>query len=45
VHAHPDSAKQRGYIVEISVDDPSAIPIQTFMGLVLFDDDGGIHFV
>ena len=38
-------AKERGYIVHISVDDPSAIPIQTFMGSVLFDNDGGIHFV
>ena len=45
VHSHPDSAKERGYIVGISVDDPSAVPIQTFMGLVLFDNDGGICFI
>jgi len=44
-HANPDKAKAAGYIVEISVDNPCAIPIQTFMGLVLFDNDGGIHFV
>lgn len=44
-HANPDRAKNDGYIVHISVDDPSAIPILTFMGSVLFDNDGGIRFI
>ena len=44
-HKTPDNARERGYIIPISVDDPSSVPIQTFMGLVLFDNDGGIHFV
>lgn len=44
-HANPDKAKEQGYITGISVDDPSTVPIQTFMGLVLFDDGGGIHFI
>ena len=44
VHRHPDKAKMDGYIVHIE-DDPLVIPIVTFMGPVLFDNDGGIHFV
>jgi hypothetical protein len=44
-HAHPDKAREQGYVVTVSVDDPSLIPIRTYMGWVLFDNDGGIRFV
>lgn len=44
VHANPDEAKSKGYIVHIA-DNPEETPIATFMGLMLFDDDGSVTFV
>jgi hypothetical protein len=44
VHKHPKQAAEEGYIIPISVDDISAVPIHTFMGWLTFDSDGGSAF-
>lgn len=44
-HANPVAAKEHGYIVDPYVEDVAMVPIKSFMGWVLFDKDGGIHFV
>ena len=43
-HANPREAAAEGYIIPISVDDISAVPIFTFMGWLVFDSDGGLAF-
>jgi 5-methylcytosine-specific restriction endonuclease McrA len=40
-HKHPQAAQQAGYIIPISVDDISAVPIKAYYGWVTFDRDGG----
>lgn len=41
VHANPLEARDLGFIVH-TADDYLTIPIKTFMGWVLLDDDGGM---
>ena len=41
-HAHPTQARADGYIVSAHDADPATVPIRTFMGWVLFDNDGDI---
>ncbi|WP_051393065.1 hypothetical protein [Glycomyces arizonensis] len=40
IHAHPDEACLKGWSVR-SWDDEHAIPVQTHMGPLLLDDEGG----
>lgn len=44
VHANPVQAQELGYIISVSVDDPSTIPIRTIFGWVRYDNDGGVNF-
>ena len=46
VHAHPWLAQEQGYIIPTHVDVAAicTVPLKSFMGRVLFDDVGGIHF-
>jgi hypothetical protein len=45
VHANPKAAQEQGYIIPIHVTEISAVPIKTFMGMMLFDDVGGASFI
>ncbi|UVK58627.1 HNH endonuclease [Microbacterium phage CrazyRich] len=40
IHAHPDKARQRGHIVP-SWSSPVTVPVLTWRGLLLLDDEGG----
>lgn len=44
VHKHPKQAAADGFIIPISVDDISAVPIKTFVGWLLFDAEGNTTF-
>jgi hypothetical protein len=41
VHKYPQAAQEAGYIIPISVDDISEVPIKAYYGWVTFDRDGG----
>jgi len=40
MHAHPAESYERGWSVR-SGEDPAEVPVQTALGLVLLDDEGG----
>jgi hypothetical protein len=44
-HGHPNEAKATGFIISVHDREPEAVPIKTFMGWMLFDNDGGATFV
>lgn len=44
-HANPVVAKESGYIIDPHETDAANVPIMTFMGLMLFDDEGNASFV
>lgn len=44
-HANPVAAKESGYIIDPHETDAANVPIMTFMGLMLFDDEGNASFV
>lgn len=44
VHSHPEQARQDGYIISVSEQDPASVPIKTFMGWVRFDNEGDIQW-
>lgn len=44
-HANPTAAKADGYIISPHEDNPTSVPIKTFMGAVLFDNDGNVTFI
>ena len=41
-HANPTAAKDAGYIISPHNDDPTAVPLRSFMGMVLFDNEGNV---
>lgn len=43
-HANPSAAKRDGYIIDPHENDPQSVPLKSFMGWVLFDDDGNVTF-
>lgn len=45
VHANPEPAKARGFIIDPWVADPTTVPIRTYSEWVLFDNDGGQEFI
>lgn len=44
VHKNPAAARRDGYIVPIHVSDIASVPIKSFMGAVVFTEEGGIEF-
>lgn len=45
VHKHPTVSQEHGYIVPTHVEDVGSVPLKSFMGWVLFDNDGGMASV
>lgn len=45
VHKYPKAAQEQGYIIPTHAPDISAVPLKSFMGMVLFTTDGDIRFV
>jgi hypothetical protein len=43
-HANYPEAQAAGYRISVHETDPAAVPIRTFMGWMLFDDEGGCDF-
>lgn len=43
-HANPNEAKATGFIISVHETAPESIPIETFMGWMLFDNEGGATF-
>lgn len=44
-HANPDEARLTGFIITVHDGEPAAVPIKTFAGWVLFDNEGGYECV
>jgi hypothetical protein len=44
-HANPVEATAKGFIISVFVSDTTKVPIKTFAGWALFDDEGGIEYV
>lgn len=43
-HANPNEAKASGFIISPFEQHPESIPIETFMGWMLFDNEGNATF-
>lgn len=44
-HANPSAAKRDGYIIDPHEADPTSVALKSFMGWVLFDNDGNVTFI
>jgi hypothetical protein len=44
-HAHPEEARELGFIVSMYEDFPEEIPVSSFMGKIRLACDGGIDWV
>lgn len=41
IHQHPTEAHEKGFIVK-TWEEPSEVPLQSWRGMILLDDNGGI---
>lgn len=45
VHAHPEEARDNGWIVSFAVDDPCGVKVRAWLGWMLLDNDGVAYLV